>query len=80
MPPRETPEPPRQDAPRGAGDLFEVAESAAENALTSIPRRIHCVPTQAESEGDQAMIKAFQNTLAEVAMAVAGRQRERLKP
>ena len=50
-------------------------------ALTSIPRRIHCGATEepkpdenAVDELDRIEINDFINTLAEVALAVAGRR------
>ena len=53
-------------------------KEAAEEGLTPIHPRIHCVATQdgAEepTETDTIMVEAFIETLAEVAMAVAKRR------
>ena len=53
-------------------------KEAPEEGLTPIHPRIHCVATQdgvdQPNETEQIMVKAFIETLAEVAMAVAKRR------
>lgn len=63
------------------GDLRPLrSDTPPSKGLTPIPRRIHCAATQdatqdategGYSEADMIIVKNFQNTLAEVALAVA---------
>ena len=61
------------------GPCQSIPPSGDRKGLTSIHRRIHCVATQegerrnAVSERDRIILDLFFDTLAEVAMAVAGR-------
>ena len=59
---------------RGPGN----PQNGHEKGLTGIPIRIHCAATEdgnhLHSEADQLVIENLVNTIAEIAMAVAGRQ------
>ena len=61
------------------GPCQSIPPSGDRKGLTSIHRRIHCVATQTQgneagySETDRITLDHFFDTLAEVAMAIAGR-------
>ena len=65
------------------GDLRPLrSDTPPSKGLTPIPRRIHCGATKdatedGYSEADMIIVKNFQNTLAEVALAVASRNAQR---
>ena len=71
----------RDMAPKKPGrpiDPPPTPKSGGQNALTSIPRRIHCAATQTQgedelSEMDRIILDHFFDALAEVAMAIAKR-------
>ena len=65
------------------GDLRPLrSDTPPSEGLTPIHTRIHCGATQDATEGgyseaDMIIVKNFQNTLADVALAVASRNSQR---
>ncbi len=68
------------DESRETQESPEKSVDSASNGLTGIPHRIHCPATQTsggrlEDELDRIAVDHFLDTLAEVAISIAARER-----